>query len=476
MSNPKSVLVVGDVMLDVAWHGHGRRMSAEAPVPILSGDGPRYSAGGAANVAANLAALGCQTYLLGAVGSDSYGERLREVVTAAGVTSRLVTQPGGTTTVKHRTYNDGVMVCRYDTEVLPLYGHGGDAGTTSVLELLADGNVGAIVLVDYNKGFLHEGNVGAIRAAAASIPILADCRPSKLPLYSGISLLKPNLAEAIAMAENTGLVHPVLGARGEEWDKAHVIALHLYARCQAGAVVVTLGGKGAGIAIGGQFYSVPAIAMDRGDVVGAGDVFMASLACQIARGEFHPYASLQFANAAAGLSLRKTGTAAVSLADVRHALYTAGLPASKVMSVADAVLFGERSGGTVVLANGCFDGLHAGHIQLLAEAKKCGDWLTVAVNDDASIRDLKGPGRPQVPSAERMAHVAALHSVDAVIPFSGDVESLVRVVRPQVLVKGDDTPRPVKGADWVAQHGGRVVFVPVFLNFHSSALAAGAKG
>jgi D-beta-D-heptose 7-phosphate kinase/D-beta-D-heptose 1-phosphate adenosyltransferase len=454
------VLVAGDVMLDEYWFGPTSRISPEAPVPIVRLTGTEQRPGGAANVAINLATLGARTTLTGLVGSDDSAAVLRELLRNGGVTEELL--PGRASTItKLRILSRNQQLIRLDTETIfppedaqPLVG--------TLERLLPRSSV--CVLSDYGKGTLAQVDtlIGICRRRA--VPVLVDPKGTDFDRYRGATVLTPNLAEFEAVVGRTA-------------DDADLVtrADALRDELELGALVITLGERGMVVVGAGRPpLFLNARARQVFDVSGAGDTVIAALAASVGAG-LPLIEAAQLANLAAGLVVGKIGTASVSPSEIRLALHAQGLsgrggllrrPEARQVA-AEARSRGER----IVMTNGCFDILHAGHVAYLEEAKARGDRLLVAVNDDASVARLKGAGRPINPLADRMAVLSALAAVDWVVPFAEDTpESLVTEIMPDVLVKGGDyRPENIAGARIVLNNGGKVEVLP----FHDGRSTSG---
>ncbi|MEO7385448.1 MAG: bifunctional D-glycero-beta-D-manno-heptose-7-phosphate kinase/D-glycero-beta-D-manno-heptose 1-phosphate adenylyltransferase HldE [Gammaproteobacteria bacterium] len=442
-----SVLVAGDVMLDEYWFGPTSRISPEAPVPVVRVTGSEARAGGAANVAVNLASLGARTSLTGIVGRDSNAATLAGVLRQRGITVDFVEAPNRPTITKLRVLSRNQQLIRLDTEdsfspedAQPMMG--------ALERLLPLSSV--CVLSDYAKGTLSQVSALINVCRRRGVPVLVDPKGTDFARYRGATVLTPNQAEFEAV------VGPVRSQTeiAEQGDALRE-ALDLE------ALVVTLGERGmAVIAANLDPVFLPARARQVFDVTGAGDTVIATLAAGIgARLSFQEAAAL--ANLAAGLVVGKIGVASVTPSELRLALHEHGqggrglLQRSEVRQVAaEARGRGER----LVMTNGCFDILHAGHVAYLEEAKQRGDRLIVAVNDDASVARLKGDGRPINSLADRMAVLGGLASVDWVVAFGEDTpEALVSEILPDVLVKGGDyRPENIAGARQVLENGGTV--------------------
>ncbi len=440
-----AVAVAGDVMLDRYWFGPATRISPEAPVPVVHVHGTEDRPGGAANVALNLAALGMRPDLFGIVGDDEAGARLQALL-QAGVECHFGRSPAPTIT-KLRVLSRNQQLIRLDREtgfgagddVLPL------AGIDEVLHRAA-----VLVLSDYGKGSLRDPAALIGRARDAGVVVLVDPKGRDFARYAGATWLTPNQAEFEA----------VVGAcRDETQFEQRGDAL----RRELGVenLLVTRGERGMMLMHGDEAaLHLAAESREVYDVTGAGDTVIATLAASLAAGSSAADAAA-LANVAAGLKVRKLGVATVSRSELRLELHRRGIGGRGLLSDDELVEFVRESQGRgerVVMTNGCFDLLHSGHVTYLEEAKSLGNRLVVAVNDDASVRRLKGAGRPIMPLEDRMALLAGLAAVDWVVPFSADTpEQLICRVLPDVLVKGGDyRPEQIAGGDCVRRNGGRV--------------------
>ncbi|WP_223635715.1 bifunctional D-glycero-beta-D-manno-heptose-7-phosphate kinase/D-glycero-beta-D-manno-heptose 1-phosphate adenylyltransferase HldE [Corallococcus sp. EGB] len=442
------VLVVGDVMLDRYWHGSASRLSPEAPVPVVRVERDECRPGGAANVAVNVAALGARATVVGITGEDADGGALRARLEEAGVCARLVQALGVRTVTKLRVLGARQPLIRLDFEDGLPGGH--EAGLLErFVPLLADAS--AVVVSDYGKGTLREPR-GFIQAArAAGRPVLVAPKGRDFTRYAGATVLVPNRGELEAVVGPCP-EEAVLTARG----------LELVRTLSLGALLVTRGEEGMTLLREGHpALHLRASATSVVDVTGAGDTVIAVLAAALGSGVPLPEA-VALANAAAGLVVGRPGTSAVTLPELRRALTGPRESARGVVTeerlmalVHDARARGE----TVALTLGCFDILHAGHVSYLEQMAGLADRLIIAVNDDDSVRRLKGPSRPLNPLAQRMRVLAGLAAVDWVVPFSEDTpERLVCRVVPDVLVKGGDyRPEQIPGQRCVREAGGRVL-------------------
>lgn len=456
----KRILVVGDVMIDEYAWGDVARISPDAPVPVVDLKRRSVVPGGAANVALNLAAAGASPRLVGVVGDDARGRHLGELLAARSVAADgLVRAAGRRTTAKTRVVARGQQLVRLDEEDRePL-----EPGPRARLrELAAHGasEADGVIVSDYAKGVVDRALVEAVCEAAAKakppIPVVVDPKSRDLSLYRGCTAITPNRAETEAA---TGV--PI-----DSDDDVAAAAAKVRAACGAEVVLVTRGDRGLSLwRSGAGSVHVPTRAREVFDVTGAGDTVIAYFALGLAAG-FDPVEAAGLANAAAGVAVSRVGTTAVAPDDLVLALEESGGGGRKILDLAHAQALVERErtrGRRIVFTNGCFDLLHAGHVQLLDRARALGDLLVVAVNSDASIRRLKGADRPLVGESDRVRVLAALDAVGIVIVFDEDTPlRLIETLRPDVLVKGGDYQiSQIVGADLVGRYGGRVETIPL---------------
>lgn len=455
-----AVLVVGDVMLDRYWHGGTSRISPEAPVPVVRVDQIEDRPGGAANVALNIAALGSRALLVGVTGVDEAADSLSDSLRGVGVEThfqRLDKQP---TIVKLRVMSRHQQLLRMDFE--EPFDTDCAALAREVEQLLA--GVKVLVLSDYGKGALQNHQALIQLARARGIAVLADPKGKDFSIYRGASLITPNLHEFETIV-------------GGCVDEAELVSkgARLMRELELGALLVTRGEHGMTLLRPEHApLHLPARAREVFDVTGAGDTVISTLAASIAAGEELPNA-VALANLAAGIVVGKLGTATISAPELRRAVQREEGSERGVLSldqlliaIEDARAHGER----IVFTNGCFDILHAGHVTYLEQARTQGDRLIVAINDDASVSRLKGPGRPINAVDRRMAVLAGLGAVDWVVSFSEDTpERLLKQVQPDVLVKGGDYGvDQVVGADIVQAYGGEVRVLGLVENSSTTAI------
>ncbi|WP_424812011.1 D-glycero-beta-D-manno-heptose-7-phosphate kinase [Roseococcus sp. YIM B11640] len=463
------VVCLGDVMLDRFLYGDASRLSPEAPVPVVRLGRTQSMAGGAGNVARNIAALGGEPALIGLVGED---DEARELASLLGGQARLLPSAARRTTTKLRVIAGRQQIVRVDEEQRR---EADAAEAAAIADALAAALKGAeaLILSDYGKGVLTPSVLGhAIAAARAmGVPVIADPKGRDFTRYAGAACLTPNAAE---LAEATGL--PVSADADCEAAARAVLA-----EVAVDAVLVTRSEKGMMLVRRDQpAITVPAMAREVFDVSGAGDTVIATLALGVAAG-LPLEGAMRTANAAAGVVVGKLGTATCSAAELDHALREAEGATGDALSWPAAkrlVQSWKEQGLAVGFANGCFDVLHAGHTRMLRAARAQCDRLVVALNADASVTRLKGANRPVNPLEDRAAVIAALASVDAVIAFDQDtpLEAILEL-RPDRLFKGADyTIAEVVGAPEVASWGGQTLLLDLLPGRSTTSILARARG
>jgi D-beta-D-heptose 7-phosphate kinase/D-beta-D-heptose 1-phosphate adenosyltransferase len=451
------VVVAGDVMLDRYLFGSTGRISPEAPVPVVHVHETDDRPGGAANVAVNLASLGITTRLVGVVGDDAAADALEAIMNERGIDCDFARAADRPTITKTRVQSRGQQLIRLDEEnAAPLQG---DAMTTR-LQGAIDG-AGAVVLSDYGKGALSDVSAMIAACRQAGVPVLVDPKGTDFSKYRGASLITPNQAEFEAVA-----------GKAESDDDLVERAREMMNDLDLDALLVTRSEKGMRLVeAGAEPLFLSTQAREVYDVTGAGDTVIATLAAALASGQSLGSAAA-LANVAAGLVVRKIGVATVTPGEISAALHQRGQGGRGLVGLDALLALVDEARGRnerIVMTNGCFDVLHAGHVAYLEEAKNLGDRLIVAVNDDDSVRRLKGSTRPINALEDRLLVLAGLASVDWVVPFVEDTPArLIETILPDVLVKGGDyRPDEIAGAKEVLQNGGEVR-VLAFRDGHSS--------
>jgi D-beta-D-heptose 7-phosphate kinase/D-beta-D-heptose 1-phosphate adenosyltransferase len=462
------ILVVGDLMLDEYIEGSVDRISPEAPVPVLHKRRSRAVAGGAANVAANIAGMGGRPLLVGVVGDDAAARQLRGILAGHGVTDEgLVVDAERGTTTKTRVVVGQQQIVRVDSEISSHVPADLEdrilARATEALD-----NAAILLLSDYAKGVLTDRVISELiaRARARDVFVVVDPKRADFSAYNGADLIKPNRSEFERAAGHS--------CRTDEDIDAGVRAL---ASRFSGGFLITRAEQGMTLARPGLApVHIRTTVREVADVSGAGDTGVAALSVALCEGQALE-AAVAVANAASGIAVGKLGTAVVTRAELDavlalgNSVFHAG--ACVDLATARAVVQTWRlAGEEVVFTNGCFDILHPGHIRILESAAREGTRLIVGVNTDASVSRLKGPTRPVQSEDNRTRVLGALRFVDMTILFDDDTPlELIRELRPDVLVKGADyTEDQVVGGDVVKAYGGRIALVPLVEGQSSSNL------
>ena len=475
----QTVLCVGDLMLDEFVYGEVSRISPEAPAPVIAVQRSETNVGGAGNVARNIAALGARCIFAGLVGEDEAGAKLKaDLAREKLIEAVLVSDSSRPTTRKVRFVSEhfSTHMLRADWE-LAIAGLGGCRAKADRRDPAAASPRADIVLLsDYAKGVLTARVIRNIIDAARKLGkrVIVDPKSANFAIYRGATLLTPNrkeFAEATRSRADTDLN---IAAAAQD---AMVLA-----DCEA--MLVTQSEHGMTLVVrGGEAIHVPALPVKVRDVSGAGDTVAAVLALTLAAGADWETA-LRMANAAAAVAVGKKGTATVTPAELRRKILPhASLAAEeKIVPVGgdlDAHLADwRRQGLRIGFTNGCFDFLHPGHVKVLTAARRACDRLIVGLNSDASVKRLKGEGRPVQDESARAEVLAALEAVDLVAIFEEDTPiDLIAKVRPSVLVKGGDyTREQVVGHEIVEAAGGEVVLVDILPGHSTTSLVDRARG
>ncbi len=455
--NP-TILVAGDLILDRYVWGDVERISPEAPVQVLRWKNETETLGGAANVARNLAALGCNVRLLGFIGDDDDGRRFERLAEDAGVDGRYIQRLAGRPTVsKTRFIGRSQHVLRVDKEEnSPLPPHS-EGALLDALPAALEG-VNGVICSDYLKGALSpvfmKGLI--ISANERETSIVVDTKGNDYSKYRGVRVITPNLAE----------VSQATGVKLDDESAIDKAVRALFDQVEPEMILVTRGPDGMTLfGRGGRIANESARALDVYDVTGAGDTATALFSLALFQG-ISPEEAVRVANLGSGVVVGKVGTATVTVAEIESALSGSRQgTAEKILGVEDLTLrlLNERAKGRkVIFTNGCFDLLHVGHIQYLQQARLLGDLLVVGLNDDESVRRVKGEGRPLIEERQRGLLLGALACVDYIVFFPEDTpENLLQTLRPDILVKGGDyTPDEVVGKNLVESYGGRVKILP----------------
>ncbi len=460
------IIVIGDVMLDRYWSGQATRISPEAPVPVVKVKSIEDRIGGAANVAVNIAKLGGQVTLLGVIGDDAEGEIVQRLLEAEGVVCDFVVEKSLRSICKLRVMAQHQQLIRLDFEDTPIQ-FDQAALQSALMRHLPKNDV--VVLSDYGKGTLVDVSSFILAAKQAGLKTLVDPKGIDYQHYAKADLITPNLSELKAVV-GTCQDEQELIAKGRALLAQYNITTLLLTRGEAGMTLIE----------GDQVHSLPAKAKDVFDVTGAGDTVIAVMALCVSL-EMPLVEAMYLANLAGGIVVGKLGTSTVSLQELTRAMHGARDSFYGVVAEHElAKLFARAKAHNekIIMTNGCFDLLHAGHVAYLEQAKALGDRLCVAVNSDASVKQLKGESRPINALKERMTVLAALACVDWVVAFTEETpERLYCKLLPDVIVKGGDySPEQVVGGDCVIKAGGEVKILQFVDGQSTTAMINKAKG
>ncbi len=463
LGSPK-VLVVGDFMLDVYIYGDAMRISPEAPVPVLKVTENEYRCGGAGSVAADIAALGAKPLCLGVIGDDQNSEILKKKLTEIGADiSGLHTVSNRPTISKQRLIGlaqhiHRQQLIRMDQESAePLADEVNEAILQSYKDKLASADI--VCLQDYDKGLLSptvcQEMIKLARQADKKV-IVDPSLTSDYSKYLGATVITPNRKETSA-AVDFEITNAETAAKAAE---------ELAGKFKLDAVVITLDKEGAYLKTKDVSQLIPTRVRNVYDVTGAGDVVLATLAITLAAGCDYETA-VQLSNITGGIEVEKFGTATVTIEEIADEILNQKRGArGKVRStdlLLDELAWHRKGKKTIVFTNGCFDVIHRGHIEYLEFCKSQGDIVVVGLNSDSSVKIIKGPARPINNQHDRAVVLAALEMVDYITLFDEpDPLNLIKKVKPDVLVKGEDwAEKGVVGREFVESIGGKVVLAPL---------------
>jgi len=453
------ILVIGDLILDEYIWGSVNRISPEAPVPVLETKSETMALGGAANVANNLVALDCDVTLIGAIGQDEKGDRLLQAIKNRKIDSRgifrFIHRP---TTSKIRIIAHNQQILRIDKEDnRPITEETESKIVQFVNEVLP--SMDGVICSDYRKGILTEKVIRAVmhRAQMSKKMVIVDPKSADFSLYKGATALTPNQKEVEQAT-------PIKINNQLDMDRA---AEYLMGLTKAETLLITRGKDGMTMYRNKEKpVQIETLAREVADVTGAGDTVVSVFGMMMFSG-FEYKESAILSNMAAGVVVEKTGTAVVTLSEINSFMTNELLRSSRTVlelgELQKVVSLGKSVGKKVVFTNGCFDLLHGGHIELLQKSKALGDILVIGLNSDSSVRSLKGENRPIQTQSERAKVLAALKYVDYIILFDEKTpENLIRGIRPDILVKGDDYKiTEVVGREIVEGYGARVELIPI---------------
>lgn len=457
-----SILVAGDIMLDMYWFCDAHKVSAEAPVLVVNKKESQNCLGGAANVAFNLQSLGVQTSLSGVLGTDVAGNIVAEMLQQANIENICLTTDELSSITKLRVISHNQQLLRIDTETaVPKHIYA--AISNKAQQALKDKQ--AVIISDYGKGSFSDPQPLIKAARKQGIPVLVDPKGNDYKKYTGATILTPNLKEFCAVVGECQTDAMI-------FQKAQDLCIQL----ELNAIIVTLSERGMAVIERDQPpVHIYTHAQTIADVTGAGDTVIATLAACLKTGMKLSDAA-KIANLAASIIVAKLGTTAPSKLELQDAMLNLTRKKSGYISDETELLalvkVAKSRGERIVMTNGCFDLLHPGHVAYLQEAAKEGDHLIVAVNDDQSVRRLKGEKRPVNSLENRINMLTAINGVDWVCSFSEDTpKRLIAKILPDILIKGGDyRPEDIVGYKEVIQANGQVKVLSLLAGHSSTEL------
>ena len=424
------ILVIGDIMLDEYVYGEVKRISPESPVPVVNMKTRTHVPGGAANVAHNIVALGGHCVLAGVTGNDSHRHLLEKILSGLSIELREV-QTRRPTIVKTRIIGNHQQIVRIDyEESSPL-----DERDEEALIKTVSGDIGsysAVILSDYMKGVCTPRVCNAVIKAAAEkgIPVIVDPKGSDWRKYAGASTVTPNTKE----------LGDIIGREVKNGDAEVLEAGRaILGQYNIGSLLVTRSEKGMTLMRKDCQVHIPTEAIEVYDVSGAGDTVVAAVALCRASG-YDDETAARIANRAAGIAVGKLGTAPVTIHELRHRMITDSSEKIIARDQVDLLIAHLKAmNKKIVFTNGCFDILHRGHVTYLRKAADMGDVLILGLNTDASVKRLKGEGRPVNNEDDRADVLSALTCIGYIVKFDEDTPyELIQSIRPDILVKGGD--------------------------------------
>ena len=452
--NSLNILVIGDVILDKYISGNVKRISPEAPIPVLNINKTFNRLGGAANVANNITAMGAKCTLIGKVGNDNDSKLIINLLKKKNIKNQLIISENFNTISKTRVLSSGQQIVRIDNEKIEKLD---DDNVNQIKEYLKSNKYDLVIVSDYNKGFVNIDIIDLIKSL--EINIIVDPKPENIFLFKGVHSITPNYKEAYAVFNEDNIEN--IGNKLMEYLNS--------------SVIITRGENGVSIFDQSSPESIiwlPTNSQEVIDVSGAGDTFIAVYSIFIAL-DYSIKESSEIANIACGLVVNKLGTATVRFYELFNELNNN----DKKLNFYDLDDFLVENSKKIVFTNGCFDIIHKGHIKLLKESKSMGEILIVGLNSDSSIKKLKGEERPINNQSNRFDVLSSIAFVDYIIVFDDLTPyELIKKIKPSVLVKGSDYRiDEVVGHDIVNKYNGEIKLVKLIDNVSTTKLVEKIK-
>ena len=456
-----NILVIGDVMLDEYWLGTSNRISPEAPVPVVKVDDKEFRVGGAGNVALNLLNINPKVSLISTIGKDKDGAIIKKILKSKKINFILKETSKCRSIKKLRIFTQNQQMIRLDFE------NNKENYKLELSEQIKKQIIKSklIILSDYGKGSLTDVKKIIKYAKSKSKIIIIDPKGSDYSKYAGASILTPNISEFIEIV-------------GEVNDQAELIkkAKILINKINLKGILITQGKNGMTFVSNKNVIHKDSLAQDVFDVSGAGDTVIATFSAYLNMGKSFEEC-MEMASIAASIVIKKLGTATTDKQEIEKIYYKKNKTfnskyfksTSKILQITN---FLKSQNQKIVLTNGCFDIIHLGHINLLENAKKFGDFLIVALNSDKSIKALKGEKRPINKISARIKTLAALMCVDLIVVFNELTPlNIIKMIKPDVLIKGGDYKiKDIVGSDIVKANRGRVKIIKTVKGYSTTRL------
>ena len=449
--NKAKVLIVGDIMLDQYWLGETARISPEAPVPIVNIQNMEHRLGGAANVAMNVYGLGASATLVGVVGNDDNADKVFDLLNSTTIESKIIQRKDFKTSTKLRVVSRNQQLLRLDYE-----NDNYKIDNSDVIKVCARliPKHDAVVISDYSKGTVNQIEEIIEISCNENKIVIVDPKGENFNKYNNASIITPNYSE----------FRQIAGTCKDEIELEHK-ATQLCEDLNLDALLITRSEKGMSLfAQGQQPRHFPTQAKEVYDVTGAGDTVVGLLASAMAS-NYSLIDAVKIANLGAGIAVSKLGTVSVTVNELDSTLQmltSRGKRITYLNKLKESISNSKKNNEKIIFTNGCFDLLHHGHIACLRDAKSRGDRLIVAINDDKSVKRLKGDSRPICTLQNRIAVLEELSCIDWIIPFSEDTPlELIQELKPDIFVKGGDYKKEeLAEFELVSSYGGEVVIAP----------------
>ena len=452
------VLVVGDVMMDAYMIGETRRVSPEAPVPVVEVIKEDEKVGGAANVALNISSLGAKSFLLGITGKDKTADNIKGILSHKNVDIFLKQINNIKTIKKLRIISRNQQLLRLDFEEPFIFEP--EILETEFKNLIK--RVDAIIFSDYAKGTLKDIQRLIMISNKNKLPIVVDPKGNQFSKYKNATIITPNFSEFELVVGKCQSETDISIKGNQLIDDLNLKAL-LITRSEKGMTLIQKNCKS---------QNLHTLAKEVYDVTGAGDTVVASLGAALGAGISISDAAY-LSNCAAGIVVGKLGTSTVEIDEISEILNKNQYTRKLISDENELIRFLEikkKQIKTIVFTNGCFDLIHPGHIDYLKKAKGFGDLLIVGINSDKSIVRIKGEDRPINNLETRIKNLEAFPFIDKIIPFNEDTpENLIKKILPDVLIKGGDYKiDEIIGRDIVQKNGGKVITIDLLKGYSTS--------